>query len=67
MVAEEGRKRITVGEKQVTEFLGKQKVFRETKRRTSEPGVSTGLAWTPTGGDILFIEARAMPGSGRLL
>ncbi len=66
MVAEEGRKRITVGEKGVIEFLGKRKVFRETKRRTSDPGVSTGLAWTPAGGDILFIEARAMPGSGRL-
>jgi ATP-dependent Lon protease len=67
MVAEEGRKRLTVGDKRVAKFLGKRKVFRETKRRTSEPGVSTGLAWTPTGGDILFIEARAMPGSGRLL
>ncbi len=66
MVAEDGRKRITVGEKRVVEFLGKKKVFRETKRRTSEPGVSTGLAWTPAGGEILFIEARAMPGSGRL-
>jgi ATP-dependent Lon protease len=67
MVAEEGRKRLTVGEKRVTEFLGKKKVFRESKRRTSDPGVSTGLAWTPTGGDILFIEARAMPGAGRLI
>ena len=67
MVAEEGRKRLTVGEKQVIEFLGRQKVFRETAKRTSDPGVSTGLAWTPTGGDILFIEARAMPGSGRLI
>ncbi len=66
MVAEESRKRITIGERQVKEFLGRQKVFRETKRRTSDPGVSTGLAWTPTGGDILFIEARAMPGTGRL-
>jgi ATP-dependent Lon protease len=67
MVAEEGRKRITVDQKQVTQFLGRQKIFRETKRRTSDPGVSTGLAWTPAGGDILFIEARAMPGSGQLL
>jgi len=66
MVAEEGRSRLTVTEKQVREFLGRKKVFRETKRRTSEPGVSTGLAWTPTGGDILFIEARAMPGAGHL-
>jgi len=67
MVAEEERRRITVGEKQVVRFLGKKKVFRETRRRTSDPGVSTGLAWTPTGGDILFIEARAMPGTGRLV
>ena len=34
----------------------------EVKRRTSDPGVATGLAWTPVGGDILFIEATAMPG-----
>ncbi len=67
MVAEEEKESLTVDRDQVTEFLGKKKVFRETKRRTSEPGVSTGLAWTPTGGDILFIEARAMPGSGRLI
>jgi ATP-dependent Lon protease len=67
LVAEEGRVRLTVGEKRVIEFLGKKKVFRETKRRTSEPGVSTGLAWTPTGGDILFIEARATSGGGHLL
>lgn len=67
MVAEGERESIAVGDEQVPDFLGKKKVFRETKRRTSEPGVSTGLAWTPTGGDILFIEARAMPGSGRLV
>ncbi len=67
MVAEEGKENLTVDRGQVTEFLGKQKVFRETKRRTADPGVSTGLAWTPTGGDILFIEARAMPGTGRLI
>jgi ATP-dependent Lon protease len=67
LVAEEGRTRLNVGEKVVIEFLGKKKVFRETKRRTSEPGVSTGLAWTPTGGDILFIEARATSGGGHLL
>ncbi len=67
IVAEEGKESITVDREQVAEFLGKQKVFRETKRRTADPGVSTGLAWTPTGGDILFIEARAMPGTGRLI
>ena len=35
--------------------------------RTSVPGVATGLAWTPVGGDILFIEATRMPGSGKLI
>ena len=67
MVAEGEKESIDVDGEQVPDFLGKKKVFRETKRRTSDPGVSTGLAWTPTGGDILFIEARAMPGSGRLI
>ena len=38
--------------------------FAEARRRTREPGVATGLAWTPTGGEVLFIEATAMPGSG---
>jgi ATP-dependent Lon protease len=66
MVAEESKTSLVVDEDDVQEFLGKQKVFKESKRRTSEPGVSTGLAWTPVGGDILFIEARAMPGKGRL-
>ncbi len=67
MVAEEGKETLTVDSEQIPDFLGKKKVFRETKRRTSDPGVSTGLAWTPTGGDILFIEARAMPGTGHLI
>jgi ATP-dependent Lon protease len=66
MVAEDGRTTLNVDCDNLQDFLGKPKVFRETKRRTSEPGVSTGLAWTPTGGDILFIEARAMPGTGHL-
>jgi ATP-dependent Lon protease len=35
--------------------------------RTSVPGVATGLAWTPVGGDILFIEATRLPGSGKLI
>ena len=37
-----------------------------SRRRTQEPGVATGLAWTPAGGDVLFIEATAMPGTGKL-
>lgn len=49
----------------VKEFLGKPKYFdtEEIIRRTSFPGVATGLAWTPVGGDILFIEATKMPGN----
>ena len=49
----------------ITRYLGKQKFFNDIAERTSIPGVSTGLAWTPVGGDILFIETTAMPGKGR--
>jgi ATP-dependent Lon protease len=59
-------RKVTVSEPRVRELLGKQKFFSETRRRTSRPGVATGLAWTPVGGDVLFIEATAMPGKGRL-
>jgi ATP-dependent Lon protease len=65
-VAEENRKRLTVNPDNLKDYLGKRKLFRESKRRTSDAGVSTGLAWTPAGGDILFIEARSMPGTGKL-
>ena len=40
--------------------------FTEARSRTDQPGVATGLAWTPVGGDVLFVEASAMPGSGQL-
>ncbi|HWF34000.1 MAG TPA: S16 family serine protease, partial [Solirubrobacteraceae bacterium] len=53
-------------EPRVRELLGRRKFYSETRRRTSRPGVATGLAWTPVGGDVLFIEATAMPGTGRL-
>jgi ATP-dependent Lon protease len=59
------RKRI-IRERQVRELLGKKRFLHEVTRRTSQPGVATGLAWTPVGGEILFIEATAFPGSGRL-
>ncbi len=45
------------------ELLGKLKYYAEVAERTTMPGVATGLAWTPAGGDILFIEATRMPGS----
>ncbi len=48
-------------------ILGAAKVESELAMRTSVPGVATGLAWTPVGGDILFVEASRVPGSGRLI
>ncbi|MBN2561478.1 MAG: endopeptidase La [Phycisphaerae bacterium] len=48
-------------------YLGPVKYESEQALRTSVPGVVTGLAWTPAGGDILFVEATAMPGKGNLL
>jgi ATP-dependent Lon protease len=48
----------------VRELLGRPRFQRDVvKRRTREPGVATGLAWTPVGGDVLFVEATAMPGN----
>jgi ATP-dependent Lon protease len=51
----------------VRDALGKQRFFHESAVRTAVPGVATGLAVTGTGGDVLFVEATAMPGSGGLV
>ena len=51
----------------VADFLGPQKFYSEVAERTEVPGVATGLAWMPTGGDILFIEASLMTGKGNLI
>jgi ATP-dependent Lon protease len=51
--------RITAGG--LAEYLGRPKFFDEVAERTSRPGVATGLAWTPTGGDVLFVEVSLMP------
>jgi ATP-dependent Lon protease len=48
-------------------ILGPRRFESEVAMRTSVPGVSTGLAWTPTGGDILFVECARVPGNGRLI
>jgi len=57
--------RQVVDENTIREFLGRPKYLgtEEIQRRTEIPGVATGLAWTPVGGDVLFIEATIMPGS----
>ncbi len=60
------RKKVTVTQKRVRELLGRPRFQPDAKRRTREPGVATGLAWTPAGGDVLFVEATAMPGKGKL-
>jgi ATP-dependent Lon protease len=51
----------------IQDVLGPKKFFQEVKERTSRSGVATGLAWTAVGGDILFIEATKMPGTGKLV
>ena len=51
----------------VAEVLGPYRFENEVAQRTSIPGVATGLAWTPVGGDILFVESARMPGSGKLI
>jgi ATP-dependent Lon protease len=65
-VAEGSADMFTVTRDTVPDFLGAAKYFNEIALRTSLPGVATGLAWTPVGGDILFIEATKMPGQGKL-
>jgi ATP-dependent Lon protease len=60
-------RRTTVTPDVVRELLGRPKVHSEARRRTAAPGVATGLAWTPVGGDVLFIEVSATPGTGKLL
>ncbi len=65
-VAEGGRTRVTIKPEDLSQYLGPPRFFRDAALDHPEPGVATGLAWTPTGGDILFIEALRMPGKGNL-
>ena len=63
-----GRRQATkVTPDKIKDYLGPPVFEHEAAQRTSVPGVATGLAFTPTGGEILFIEATAMPGSGQLM
>ncbi|MCK9375715.1 MAG: endopeptidase La [Syntrophobacterales bacterium] len=65
-VAEGGRQHVKIDDADVAQYLGPARFFREAALDHPEPGVATGLAWTPTGGDILFIEVLRMPGKGNL-
>lgn len=62
IAAGEIREKVTVTPELVAEYLGRPRFFFEAAERTEMPGVATGLAWTETGGDILFVEATKMPG-----
>lgn len=66
-VAEGESGRIKIGAAELPPILGPSRFESEVAMRTSVPGVATGLAWTPTGGDILFIEAAKVPGNGKLI
>jgi ATP-dependent Lon protease len=65
-VAKGKAQRMRVDDKRLRDWLGPRRFSGEVRKRTSDPGVATGLAYTAVGGDILFIEATAYPGKGRL-
>ncbi|MDE1890021.1 MAG: endopeptidase La [Planctomycetota bacterium] len=65
-IASGEKKSVKITADQLNQLLGPIKFFSEVAERTTEAGVATGLAWTPAGGDILFIEATSMPGTGKL-
>ena len=66
-VAEGKSSKVQIGTADIEPLLGPVRFENEVAMRTSVPGVATGLAWTPVGGDILFIEATRTPGGGRLI
>jgi ATP-dependent Lon protease len=66
-IAEGKIQRAEVAPDSLSKYLGQQKYFPDAAERINRPGVAVGLAWTPVGGDILFIEATRMEGSGKLI
>jgi ATP-dependent Lon protease len=64
--AADAKPTLHVREEDLAKYLGRARFFDEVAERTSVPGVATGLAWTPVGGDILFIETSRMRGSGKV-
>jgi ATP-dependent Lon protease len=58
---------LVLASESVEEYLGQPRVFSESLEAITESGIATGLAWTPVGGEILFIEATRMPGKGHLI
>jgi ATP-dependent Lon protease len=66
-IAEGSASRVVLTARDIVPLLGQPRFENEIAMRTSVPGVATGLAWTPVGGDILFIEASRTPGKGVLI
>jgi ATP-dependent Lon protease len=66
-IAEGKDKAVSFDAEDVTRVLGPSRFENEVAQRTAVPGVATGLAWTPVGGDILFVESARMPGHGKLI
>jgi ATP-dependent Lon protease len=66
-IAEGVAEKVRIEVEDLPQILGAKKFESEVAMRTSVPGVATGLAWTPVGGDILFIEASRVPGGGKLI
>jgi ATP-dependent Lon protease len=66
-IAEGSVQHVRTGPDDLPSILGPRKFEAEVAMRSGLPGVATGLAWTPVGGDILFVEAARMPGNGRLI
>lgn len=66
-IAEKKATKITVDTKMVQKFLGPEKFSSSVAEKKDEVGMATGLAWTPVGGEILFIEVALMPGKGQLI
>jgi len=66
-IAEGKETSVTFGVDDVAKVLGPTRFENEVAQRTAVPGVATGLAWTPVGGDILFVESARMPGNGKLI
>jgi ATP-dependent Lon protease len=66
-IAEETITRAVIRKDSLTKYLGQQKFFPDVAERINRPGIAVGLAWTPVGGDILFIEATKMKGKGNLI
>ena len=61
-IAEKKAKKVTINIGDLQEYIGPIRITQESRMRTAIPGVAVGLAWTPVGGEILFIEATSMPG-----